>query len=599
MCLVSVIIPVYNSSKYLKQAIKSVQDQTYQNWELIAINEFGSNDGSADIVKSFMKNDKRIHLVQNEERLGLAESLNKGFRLAHGEYLARLDADDLAHETRFEKQVSFMEEHPEVGICGTYQHHFGENVNWIHRPPVTSDECKASLLFGCDICHSTLMLRKASVDKYHLFYDKEFLAEDYELWTRAVRVVEFANIPEVLGEYRVGDDNITNEKKEKLNIESGEIVAANLKSNLNFIVPKEKVHYFEGWENPLSQLTLREKDKALCDIQQILRDIINANKEIGFYDQECLLNVIASKWNWLKYGTEWNQKFVVKSVDEIFDEQYLVSLRYRYRVFKKNNPTLKQQLQCMGRKTLSFLASPFTHMLNWRMDHIEKHICDITWDRYGRSVQHIENITKNLEKMLSDTETKFESNIQDNCDELIKKIDWRIWKSELLVQDTIRRKTLEFGKAFSLPKIQKKIILLGAPNHSNLGDHAQTYCIEQLLKEQYAQYLLVSFDINQERDYDYSELFLALKERMTSNDIILIQSGMHLTDVYQNEQNMLMQALKVFREYKIVVLPQTMFYLDDENKRKFLLYMASFDNIMFYAREKHTFDEVKKYLKGE
>ena len=97
--------------------------------------------------------------------MGLAESLNKGFRLAKGEYLARLDADDLAHKERFEKQVEFMDRNPQIGICGTYQHHFGDGVDWTHCPPITNDECRARLLFNCDLCQTTLMWRREVILK--------------------------------------------------------------------------------------------------------------------------------------------------------------------------------------------------------------------------------------------------------------------------------------------------------------------------------------------------------------------------------------------------------------------------------------------------
>lgn len=118
-----------------------------------------------------------------------------------------------------------------------------------------------------------------------------------------------------------------------------------------------------------------------------------------------------------------------------------------------------------------------------------------------------------------------------------------------------------------------------------------------MVKDQYAEYDFFSFEVSPQSDFDYSSLLLAIRDKLTEKDTILIQSGMHLTDVYKNEQNLLRQALKVFRENRMIILPQTMFYMNDENKQSFLSYMGEFDNVMFYAREQHTFEEAKKYLK--
>ena len=102
---ISVILPIYKSAKYLRCAIDSVIAQTTGDWELLLINEYGSDDGSREIALFYGLYDSRIHLIQNEKRLGLGESLNLGFRQARGDYLARLDADDIAHCNRFERQA--------------------------------------------------------------------------------------------------------------------------------------------------------------------------------------------------------------------------------------------------------------------------------------------------------------------------------------------------------------------------------------------------------------------------------------------------------------------------------------------------------------
>lgn len=359
--MVSIVIPVYNSRRYLEECIRSILMQTYSDWEALFINEYASNDGSQEIILKYARIDKRIKLIQNDVRLGLADSLNKGFLLAKGKYIARLDADDIAYATRLEKQVRFMEENPGIGVCGTYQRHFGKNMEWIHKPPITAENCRANFLFGCDICHSTLMIRKDVFLNHNLFYDKTFLAEDFELWTRAVAITDFANIPEVLGDYRVGEDNITNAKKEKLNIESGYIVANSLKRNLQMEISLEERVYFQSWENPFDVLEGKRRKEALKKFEQLLKAILIQNEKMKFYDTIALLNAIASKWNWACYQREWNQFYNVHCEKEIFN-----GVRW--------NDKIKNQIKKASKKIIKKLVWPFWSRLDARIYLAESNI---------------------------------------------------------------------------------------------------------------------------------------------------------------------------------------------------------------------------------
>jgi len=300
---VSVLMPVYNGAQHLRESIESIQRQTFTDWEFIIINEFGSNDGSAEIAEIYANGDKRIRLVQNDQRLGLGESLNKGIRLAEGEYIARMDADDLSHPTRFAKQVQLMEASPNVAICGTYQHHFGPNINWVHRPPIKAEQTRTNLLFKCDLCHSTLMLRKKMLIDHDLFYDNMYLNEDFELWTRVVVVADIVNIPEVLGDYRHGENNITKQKKEALEIESGMIVANSLLRNLHVSISQEDHELFNSWRNVFQQESDLDKRKNMLErLKLVLLRIWEANKRITFYDSESLVDTLVAKWRWAHHN---------------------------------------------------------------------------------------------------------------------------------------------------------------------------------------------------------------------------------------------------------------------------------------------------------
>lgn len=445
---VSVVMPVYNSAKYLRDAIESIIAQTFTDWEFLIINEFGSDDGSKEIIEGYAKQDRRIILIQNKEKLGLAESLNYGFKVARGKYIARLDADDLAHADRLEKQYRLMENNLDIGICGSYQHHFGKNVDWVHKPPTSSEMCKASFLFNCDICHSTLMLRRETIQKYNLYYDKNFLAEDYELWTRACRVTKFINIPEILGEYRWEGENITIAKKAKLNTESSYIVVNNIKKNFNINIPENKYFYFEGWENPFNKLAEKQREIALDDFQQILRELYKINLGKKIYDKDALLQVIARKWFWAKFNAPWDKEHEVYCLDQVFTENYKPNFFIRLNVFCQHNKTIKAKIKKVIKVSLRFFLKPLNNYVENKLLILEESIKDFiewkTWDRYQRisnefdeKYQDDKNVQKEAEKSINkrlDYIEKYLFNIEKKLnyynENISQNMDARIWKAE-------------------------------------------------------------------------------------------------------------------------------------------------------------------------
>ncbi|WP_191016996.1 glycosyltransferase family 2 protein [Treponema zioleckii] len=257
--LVSVVIPTYNSEKYVQDTIYSILLQTFQNFEILLVNEFGSDDKTVELVSQF--SDSRIHIIQNKTKLGLADSLNEGIKLARGTYIARADADDVYPDTRFEKQVKFLESNPEISLCGTWQRHFGKR-NYIHAPVKTPEEIKAMTIFKCDICHSTIMFRKKDFVDNNFFYDKSFAAEDFELWSRAVGKLKFYNIPEILGEYRWDGDNITASKMEILLEQEQKIVARTLKK-LEITIKDSDLILLSGWKNPFQDYSRSDRKELL------------------------------------------------------------------------------------------------------------------------------------------------------------------------------------------------------------------------------------------------------------------------------------------------------------------------------------------------
>lgn len=223
---VSVILPCYNSDAYIGDAIQSILNQTYDNYELIIIND-GSSDNSVDIIKSF--DDKRIHYVENPKNLGLIQSLNKGIKLAQGEYIARMDADDIAFPNRFEEQVNYLDTHETVSLIGSGYITIPGNKTFV---PLESPKIW-DMLVRNRFAHPTVMFRKSDFLDRGLLYDENYSsAEDYELWSRAlIKGLQCKNLQRVLLKYRQHPKSITATKRQEMT-ETNQKVKANLLSVL-------------------------------------------------------------------------------------------------------------------------------------------------------------------------------------------------------------------------------------------------------------------------------------------------------------------------------------------------------------------------------
>lgn len=200
--IVSVVLPVYNCERYLRDAIESVISQTFTCFELIIIND-GSTDRSAGIIAAF--NDKRIR-VFHQANQGLAATLNRGIALARGKYIARQDQDDLSNPDRISLQVAYMEDHPDCVLLGSWAQimEVDRLVERFHRHPVDEFMLRYQLLFNNPFVHSSVLLRRSAllqVDGYTTDPERQ-PPEDYELWSRLSRIGSVANIGEVLLTYR-------------------------------------------------------------------------------------------------------------------------------------------------------------------------------------------------------------------------------------------------------------------------------------------------------------------------------------------------------------------------------------------------------------
>lgn len=210
---VSVVLPVYNASLYLEEAIKSIIYQSFPRWELIIIND-GSTDGSDEIIRRYL-HDNRIKYIVHSRNEGIVKSLNEGIAASEGIFIARMDADDLSLPARLELQYDYMMKNPECVVCGTGYFLLKNNRKKTIRVPVDNDYLKTQLFFSPCFCHPTVLIRKKLAGK-DLFYAEEFRdAEDYELWIRLADKGTFSNLNEPLYIYRDHPHQISYLKHQK------------------------------------------------------------------------------------------------------------------------------------------------------------------------------------------------------------------------------------------------------------------------------------------------------------------------------------------------------------------------------------------------
>lgn len=208
--IISVVMSVYNEpQEWLHQSIYSILNQTFSDFEFIIICDNPVYKEGIELLREYAEKDSRVLIMYNEENIGLTKSLNKGLAIARGEYIARMDADDISKPERLEKQLNYFESHNDVDICGSNAKMFGSRNGIIHCPQY--NEQVALYLDNCFI-HSAVMMKRVVAD---LKYDEECkAAQDYELWFRAQqRGFVFYNIQEELVLYRVSEGQITNKNK--------------------------------------------------------------------------------------------------------------------------------------------------------------------------------------------------------------------------------------------------------------------------------------------------------------------------------------------------------------------------------------------------
>lgn len=296
--LVSVIMTNYNTpEEYLRQAIDSILDQTYTNFEFIIVDDC-STDNSLSVLESY--EDKRIQILKNSQNIGLTKSLNKALAVCRGEFISRMDSDDISEPKRFEVQIDYLKKNPDVIVCGTWVKMIGEwrkshSNEYIKREIPTREEFSIYQLFSNNpnLVHPSVMFNMRLMLKYNIKYDESYIfAQDYRMWISCNQYAKCSIIPEVLLNYRVHDKAISTAKKEIQDDCVIRIIQEQL-DKLHLTLSNDIMPYHV-------QLLSGRKPFDL-KLKRWISRIITANEKYKVYDQKLLEKLLRSKWTEICY----------------------------------------------------------------------------------------------------------------------------------------------------------------------------------------------------------------------------------------------------------------------------------------------------------
>lgn len=207
---VSIIMSVFNGQCHLKECIDSILSQTYRDFEFIIIND-GSDDQTSEIVKEY--NDSRIRAF-NQENLGLTKSLNRAIGLSSGNYIARIDADEIAMPNRLAAQVEFLDSNPDIGLVGSFYLNTNSSGQLLHKieTPVLDKDIREGLQKTNVIAHGSVMIRKEVFNNVGLYNEDFKYVQDFELWGRICKSYKMHNLPEFLLKRKITDESLSSDR---------------------------------------------------------------------------------------------------------------------------------------------------------------------------------------------------------------------------------------------------------------------------------------------------------------------------------------------------------------------------------------------------
>lgn len=208
---VTILLPAYNAALYLRDSLDSIMRQAFKDFDVLLIDD-GSMDDTSKIAIEYSNIDRRIKYYKNEKNIGLIKTLNKGLSLAKGEYIVRMDADDIMFDDRLYKQVKYMDSNPECFVCGGQMEYIGGLTGMAPILPQKYEDLLYLSLINCPLYHPTTIIRNSAIKQFGLKYNNSYKhAEDYKFWSDIIfsHPNSIANIKDVVLFYRISNNQIT------------------------------------------------------------------------------------------------------------------------------------------------------------------------------------------------------------------------------------------------------------------------------------------------------------------------------------------------------------------------------------------------------
>lgn len=304
--LVSVVMPVYNAHGYLQQALDSILTQSLKNFELIIVDDH-STDDSLEILSSY--SDTRIVVIKNGQNRGIGESLNIGLAQAKGKYIARMDADDIVFKDRLQKQVSFLEENPQIDILSgnSYVIDKDNRIVGMTYLPIDHFDILWSSGFFNPFCHPLVIFRRSFLKQHHFRYMTRFenlesAAEDFALWSQMLKHGKSANLNEPLLYYRNHSTNITNSIPDKIHLSTKIIATKNMRElHAEVDSPFDYDNIFDCFHSFHLPKKYHYKDYSK-KIEQVLRlfrifqdQVVDLDNGLNFSRLKLIISILRSK----------------------------------------------------------------------------------------------------------------------------------------------------------------------------------------------------------------------------------------------------------------------------------------------------------------
>lgn len=298
--LISVVMSVYKEPiEWLQLAINSVLNQTLADFEFIIVCDNPDYKEGITLLEEYANIDNRIRLIFNQENIGLTKSLNKGLAMAQGEYIARMDADDISVKNRFEIEVDYLKNHPEVDVCGSKKRAFG-NVNIFTKKvntelPLSNDDIKVSMFFVNCMVHPSVMMKRIICGKEVSYNEDYRISQDYILWHELLNAgAVINNIDKVLLNYRVSGSQISSSNIAQKRV--CDTIQEELLKDLYPIIKEEEIRMHSEITSLIkSEISIEDKINYLTKLSTLLKARYKNHSYIEYLVSYCALkNCIAN-----------------------------------------------------------------------------------------------------------------------------------------------------------------------------------------------------------------------------------------------------------------------------------------------------------------